>query len=274
MYHLRVRGLWGTCSALIVACSYDPPALGPSDGPQPDTPGDQMMDTPVDAQRVTAGLIGLWTFDEGTGVLIGDSSGLMPVNTTIADEGQVTWGAGTLTVNGTVAIDSGFGTSNRLIGACQTSNAVSLEAWVTPSNVMQTGTLPNQPARIVTFAPANAGNHEIGIGQLAGQWAGSVRTNHPSVDVHGRPHLQHAIVGATAHLVVTADATGRRFYANGQRVDDQFGGALDLWDANHPLVFAGDPGARNPWVGTIHLVAIYDRSLSDAEVMSNFVIGP
>jgi hypothetical protein len=40
-----------------------------------------------------------------------------------------------------------------------------------------------------------------------------------------------------------------------------------------PLVLANEPGGARLWLGELHLVAIYDRALTAAEVNSNFMAG-
>jgi hypothetical protein len=267
-----VRETWVLLS--LVACSYSPPAAigdGGSDAP------DHVSDVPTDGGgRITAGLTGLWKFDDNggvTGTVVSDSSmQAPPVNPTIADVNRVMWFAQGLEIQSSVTISTPV-VANRLVAASNSSEQVTLEAWVTPASDMQTGTVAMQPARIVTFAPANGSNHHISIGQDGASWVAGVRTTAPGIDVHGNPALSHPIAGTLAHIVVTADASKRRLYVNGDlATEDDLGGQLN-WDPNRAFVLAGEPNGQNPWLGSFHLVAMYDRALAADEVMTNFLIG-
>jgi hypothetical protein len=266
---LRVSRTWSGTLIFFVGCAFNPPPAI-SDAPvDPDGPPIGMEDDP--SRRVTAGLIGLWAFDEGAGNLINDTSTLVPVSPTINNIAMVTWAAGELTIDATVEINTGFTTRNRLIETCQGNDAVTLEAWVTPDNITQTGTTGGAPARIVSMGPVNAGNHEISLGQIGPAWVAHVRTANVGVDKDGNPALQHPIAGSVSHLVVTASSAGRSFYVNGELVtSDTLGGTLDLWDKFHGLVLAGDPNGKNTWLGTLHLIAMYGRVLDDVDVKRNF----
>lgn len=231
------------------------------------------MDVPSSA-RVTAGLIGLWTFDENGGALVGESSGLVPaIDLTIADVSKVVWSPGSLTVAAPVIINSGFA-RNRLLEACAASDGVTFEIWATPADVTQTGTVVGQPARAASFAPANGGNHHISVGQNVSVWVGEARTTNGAVNANGGPGITSGpIVGSVTHVVVEASPSGRKLYVNGMVTSDTLGGPLD-WDPMRTLSLSGEPNGKNPWLGSYHLMAMYDRVLSDAEIMQNFVAGP
>lgn len=274
-----VRTSWLTL--MLMGCSFTPPSAVVDATPMPDEAADSPTDVPQVTDRVTSGLIGLWVFDENGSPpdRINDRSNISPpVSPQITNVPLVTWSTDALTVTGAAEINTGFSgppsPPNRLIEACRATNAVTLEVWVTPANVSQTGTITGQPARVISLSPFNAGNHEISIGQMAGMWTGQVRTSNVGVDVHGSPMLQSPVVGAQAHLVVTSDGTNRRFYVNGELVEDALGGSLASWDRYHSLVLAGDPNNKNTWLGTFHLAAMYSRALDASEVMQNLRAGP
>lgn len=263
------------CLALLAAsgCLYDARPLGGD----PDAARD---DAAVDAShvpRVTDHLIGLWTFDDGAGTIVNDSAGVAPpVSPVIATPANATWAQGTLTVTAPVDINTGFAT-NRLVEACRDSGEVTLEAWVTSAAADQTGTAQMQPAHIVAVTVSNIGNHYLGLGQLGTTWAAQVKTAAAGIGAHGGPNLVEGTVSTATptHLVVTADDAHRRFYVDGVMVEDDLGGSLGFWDpATRTFALAGDPGGRNPWLGTLHLVAMYDRALTADEVATNLRAGP
>ncbi|MGE0396535.1 MAG: LamG-like jellyroll fold domain-containing protein [Kofleriaceae bacterium] len=132
-----------------------------------------------------------------------------------------------------------------------------------------------QPARIFSLTVRNAGQHLIGLGQDGPTWVAQVRTGALGLDGHGgTPTLRNGTVTLTpTHLVVTSTLTARTFYVNGQKVSDDKGGLLDAWKDTFIVELAGDPVQRNTWLGTMHLIAMYDVALDDAQVMNNFLAG-
>jgi hypothetical protein len=257
---------WWVAGWLGAGCSFTP-------GSGDDAVDARTADSDPSA-RVTDNLIGLWLFDETTGTSVGESSGVAPpVTMTIADGASIAWRGGSLDVSNAVDINSGFGTVNRLVAPCEASDEVTLEAWVTPASATQTGTA-GQPARIATMTSKNISTHQIAIGQLGGTWSGQVRTS-AATDAHGGPILQNGVVSTSAtHLVLTSTATARTLYVDGVAVADALGGTLDSWETRRTFAIAGDPGRRNTWLGTIHLVAMYDRALDATDVMTNYRAGP
>jgi hypothetical protein len=134
-----------------------------------------------------------------------------------------------------------------------------------------------QPAHIAAVTVSNMGNHYLGLGQQGTTWAAQVKTAHAGIGAHGGPNLVAGTVVAArpTHLVVTSDATHRRLYVDGTMVEDDLGGALGFWDpAARTFALAGDPGGRDTWLGTLHLVAMYDRALTADEVATNLRAGP
>ena len=78
------------------------------------------------------------------------------------------------------------------------------------------------------------------------------------------------------HLVYTRDASGaRRFYINGVQAASGtvVAGDFSSW-GNYALALANEPAEDRPWLGELHLMALYDRALDAAEVGLNFGAGP
>jgi hypothetical protein len=226
--------------------------------------------------RVTDRLIGLWTLAENGGTTVGDTSGVTPaVSPVIASLADVVWAPETLSVAAPVDINTGFA-RNRLIEAIKLTSQVTLEAWVTPASGAQQGTTAGHPARIATITVSNIAGHYLTLGQLDTAWVAQVKTMAAGVDAHGGPNLTNGTVATTrpTHLVVTADATHRRLYVDGVMVEDNLGGSLGFWDPMRTFELGGDPGRRNTWLGTLHLVALYDQALTPEQVAQNLAAGP
>jgi hypothetical protein len=98
--------------------------------------------------RSTAGLIALYTFNEGRGVSVRDVSGYgSPLDLTLSPSSHFRWrGDGGLEVIKPAILRSA-GPARKLYVALRDSGELSVEMWITPANVKQKG-----PARIVSFS--------------------------------------------------------------------------------------------------------------------------
>lgn len=225
--------------------------------------------TPASPARVTDGLLALYNFDEGAGATVGDAVD-PALDLTIQDVANVTWGTGTLTVDTSTIIASGAA-ATKISDACIASNELTMEAWVTPGNDTQGG-----PSRIFTVS-LDSGSRNVTLAQQDDTYMGRVRTQ---ADGNGSPEVAtpRASVNLAGldHVVVTRRANGeRRIYLNGILVGfDFFDGDLSTWDNSWLLALANEFIDDRTWLGTLALVAVYGRSLSDAEVMQNFAAGP
>lgn len=220
--------------------------------------------------RVARGLVALYTFDEEGGAVISDSSGNdPPLDLTISDAAVTELGEGVLVVREPVVIRSP-GPATRLISALLASNALTVEAWVSPSAAVMAG-----PARIVSLSqdPALRNfslNHERERVEMR------IRTS--TSDMDGAPYLHSADATLGTALVHVVYAHGRdgvgRLFVDGEPSGRQMRtGDLSTWDASMPLLLANEATADRPWLGTLHLVAIYERALSADEVRQNFRAG-
>jgi regulation of enolase protein 1 (concanavalin A-like superfamily) len=227
--------------------------------------------------RVENGLVSLYTFDDGNGDTVADSSGIgEPLNLQIEDPASVTWGHGSLTVSSPNRIATGT-SANKLFEALTVSNAVTIEAWVTPANASQNG-----PARIATMSDGlTSRNFMLGHGKPNGgngaEYEARLRTT--ATNNNGQPSLvspSNSASNSLQHLIYTRDTDGvARFYIDGvEAASGLVGGDLSNWNDGYHFALANEIGASRPWLGTYHLVAIYDRSLSPSEVHQNFSYGP
>jgi hypothetical protein len=80
---------------------------------------------------------------------------------------------------------------------------------------------------------------------------------------------------ALTHVVATRVATtgALTLYTNAVVAGTLLTSASAAW-SDYPLTLANTPGTGGGWLGTFHLVAIYCRALSVAEVATNFKAGP
>jgi hypothetical protein len=220
--------------------------------------------------RVREGLQTLYTFEEETGDTVRDGSGNKePLDLRITDPGGVRWGRHGLDIHGTTLISSEK-TPARLIGALKKSNALTLEAWVTPAAARQSG-----PARIVTLSHGISARN-FTLGQENDTFETRLRTTKTSGN--GIPALASAsgtAVAAPLHVVYTRDAAGNaRIHVNGQEAGkSKIEGDFSNWDDRLHLALGNELSRDRLWRGTLHLVAIYDRALSQSELRQNHAAG-
>ena len=224
----------------------------------------------ADAQRVTAGLQALYTFAAGKGNLVTDRSGTgQPLNLTIEKPTAVRWQPGALVIRSSTRISSS-GPATRLINAVRQSRAITLEAWVRPANLLQDG-----PARIVTIS-SSPNLRNITLGQDTRRFDVRLRTS--STTTNGMPSTSTrpgSVSTNLTHVVYTRDPAGNaRVYLNGQpAASKRITGNLGNWDARFRLLLGNEGSGDRPWLGSLHLVAIYSRALSASDVQQNHRAG-
>jgi hypothetical protein len=202
-----------------------------------------------------------------------DQSDVLPKHDlTIADPGNVAWSMDHLEINTATALSTA-GAATKVVSRAQASGELSVEAWITPANATQGG-----PARIVSMS-TDPQVRNFMLGQEAGTYAARFRAEgQPDWD-NGSPTIFTATGTATAaltHVVHTHSASGAEvLYVNGVE-DETFTrtGGLSQWDATYPIVVATEGTNDRAWLGELHLIAVYDRALSAAEVEQNFTAGP
>lgn len=227
-------------------------------------------------QRVSEGLLALYTFGEGSGSTVHDSAETGdPMHLTISNPEEVRWsdlglsvGRGENQPHSTVIATAS--PPLRLTEALKQSHAVTIEAWITPANASQSG-----PARIVTLS-RDPSSRNFTLGQDADNF--DVRFRTTKTDAQGQPSLSSPSGTAhpqPTHVVYTRDAEGQAtLYVDGiRRGSRDTGGDLASWSESFLLALGNEASTDRPWQGTFHLAALYDRALSAAEVGRNWAVG-
>lgn len=225
-----------------------------------------------DAQgtRVSRGVIALYDFSDSSGPLIKDRSGVgESLNLKIADVKAVRRAAGSLQVTGKTLIQSEK-PATKLIEAIRTSGAITIEAWVRPTQAEQIG-----PARIVTLS-LSPNERNFTLGHDVNRFDVRLRTSRTSSN--GIPSLSspaRSLKTQLTHVVYTRGRSGRaRLYLNGQqRADTTAAGDMRPWRTSLRLGLANEVTGDRSWLGTFFLVAIYSRDLAAQEVAQNFKAG-
>ncbi len=150
----------------------------------------------------------------------------------------------------------------RLLEACRASNALTLEATLTPANLTQEG-----PARIVTFS-SDPLTRNFTLGQMRDKLTLRLRT--PKTGLNGvDPEVELCSVQAhrTYHVIVTYSGGHVLCYVDGAKVLDSSAvqGDFSNWSEHH-LLFGDEWNGQRNWSGTLEGVAVFSRALSKEEI--------
>ncbi len=224
--------------------------------------------------RYTTSQIALYEFKTGTGTIAYDTSGVQPeldLNLT----GNYSWDAGWGVVFAPGSKAQGTTTASaKLYNALTSTGEFSIEAWVSPANVAQTG------ANIVSYS-GGPKVRNMTLSQKAFQYQANVRSS--VTDTNGAPPLvtnpkNMLAQAALQHVVMTYDpVNGRKIFVDGVfsgDADASGGGTLANWDNTFALVVANETsGTANQFQGELRMVAIHNRALTLAQIQQNYAAG-
>lgn len=223
--------------------------------------------------RHEADVIALYEFKTGSGNIALDTSGVLPeLNLTLS--GDVNWvgGWGIELVSGKA--QGSTASSKKLHDLIKATGEYSIEAWVAPANVVQEG-----PARIISYsAGTNARNFTLGQTQYNYDFLHrSSTTNGNGQAALSTADADEDLQATLQHVVVTFDPlNGRRIYVNGVFTDDAdpvAPGNLNDWDDSFAFVLGNEVSNDRQWAGTIRMVAIHNRALTQEQIQQNFDVG-
>lgn len=223
--------------------------------------------------RVEAGLILLYDFDEQDGAAVADQSQVAPLHDlTISDPSNVTWGTDHLTIDAGTLLST-TGAATKVHSRATASGELTVEAWVRPADITQGG-----PARIISMS-TSASLRNFLVAQEMSTFATRFRAEGQTGSDNGSPTVFSSTASASpqlVHLVFTHGTNGDEIIYIDGAVDTTFArvGGLSQWDASYPIVVANEADLGRDWLGELHLIAVYERALSAAEVEQNFTAGP
>jgi hypothetical protein len=225
-------------------------------------------DAAVDADtRVTGGLLALYTFREDSGATVHDVSGVSPPLDLTIQQGDA--GTGSFVANG-FSFAGGFATSivpaTKIFSACQASGEITMETWATPSNNT------DGPVRVAGLS-LGYGNHDLGLDQSTNEWDALIRDSNGNAIDFTSP--SGSLTTSMTQVVAARTKVGTwTLYLNGESVATMAPAAdLTAWDTSFPMTMGNAKTFDAPFNGTVHLVAIYSRALTAAEVLHNYEVG-
>jgi glycopeptide antibiotics resistance protein len=164
--------------------------------------------------RLREGLVSLYTFNEGEGGIVHDSSGVEPpLDLSFERTGRVRWldSVNGLEFIGPAILQSGE-PARKLAAAVRATGQLAVEAWVTPSSAIQDG-----PARIVSFS-RDPDARNFTLGQRGSEIEFRLRT--PVTGRNGSLFTlatsDRLVALEIAHIVATYKDGVERLYVNGR----------------------------------------------------------
>jgi mono/diheme cytochrome c family protein len=247
--------------ALLVLCSGDASrAADASLGTRPSRA----------VQRISQGLLVLYTFERPNDNLIRDRSGSgEPLDLKVERPQGISFRGGRLLASSSARISS-TRPAGKIVAAVKQSGGLSIEVWVKPHDTRQDG-----PARIVTLS-SDPGHRDFTLSQDGTRYDVRLRTT--STDGNGTPSIFSpggSLRTELTHVVYTRDPTGKaRIYINGKvAVTQAVAGQLANWGDDFRLSLLNELTDDRPWLGELNLAAVYGRALAADEVAQNFAAG-
>jgi fibronectin type 3 domain-containing protein len=205
----------------------------------------------TDATPPSTGLVAAYSFDEGTGTSVADSSGKGNVGTTA----NTTWSASgkfgsALVFNGTSArVTINNSTSLQL------TTAMTLEAWVNPAvaNGSWSDVIYKGDDNYYLEGTSTNGGRPGGGGTFV------------SSPIYGTAALP---ANTWSHLAMTYDKTTLRFYVNGVQASS-VAATANLATSTNPVQIGGDSLYGQFFNGRIDEVRVYSRALTQAEIQTD-----
>ncbi len=223
--------------------------------------------------RHETNVIALYEFKTGIGNTVFDTSGIEPsLNLTLSGDYGWVGGWGVAFTDGKA--QGSTTASAKLRDLITATGEYSVEVWAAPANVTQDG-----PARIVSYSGGSTSRNFM-LGQTLYNYDTFVRSD--QTDPNGEPQLSTAdadedLQATLQHVVMTYDpANGRQIYVNGTHTDDVDsvpGGLLNDWDDTFALALASEVDNDSRWAGTIRLLAIHNRALTQEQITQNYDVG-
>ena len=220
--------------------------------------------------RITQNQIALYTFESPEEGIVRDRSGFgEPLNLRIDKPQSTLIRNGKMFISSSVLIASD-GPATKLIEAIRQTGELTIEIWMKPLDLNQSG-----PARVVSLSN-DTSQRNLTLGQDKGRLDVRLRTS--STDNNGQPSTsgpENSLATKLSHVVFTRNASGDvGLYQDGKRiVSGNVAGDFTNWSHDFRLSIANEISGDRPWLGDLHLVALYNRALSDAEVTQNHFAG-
>ncbi len=216
--------------------------------------------------RVEDDLVALYSFNEASGATIKDRTS-SPLNLNIKNVGRTTRVPSGVRIDQSTVINTAGG-ANKINNGVRSSNEITVEMWLEPADIAQTDAM-------LFGLSANNNARNIGMFQNGVDLSSYLRST--ATNTKGEPPTTAtgALQQAMMHVVFTRDAAGvSKLFIDGNEVAaDTVGGDLGNWISSHRLHLGAERDLSGSWLGTYYMLAVYDRALTQNEVVQNFAFG-
>lgn len=222
--------------------------------------------------RFETDVIALYQFKTGESNTAYDTSGISPAaNLNLSGDYEWLGSWGISFTNGKAQASTS--SSKKLHDLITATGKFSVEAWVTPHNVVQEG-----PAKIISYS-ASESQRNFTLGQTQYNYDFMLRNEQTSSNgdpALSTPDADEVLQATLQHVVLTYDAIeGRKIYVNGNLINitDNEIAPLSAWDDSFALILGQEATNNDIWQGNIHLLAIYNNVLTQDQITQNYDIG-
>ncbi len=214
------------------------------------------------SKNLETGLIGMWTFDEGTGTVANDASGQANAGTltNFSFSGSSNW-VSLGRVGGALSFD---GTNDyvRMAVAPFNPSQITFGGWFNIPNISA-----SQKA-LISKTEGSGYSLYLNHGSFPNQVSGWVRVG----AAYYNPKFASSLLTANSwqFVYVTYDGSAAKIYLNGE-LEDTISASGSITTSNEPLTIGAEPGGGGTSFsaylnGAIDDVRIYNRALSDTEI--------
>ncbi len=220
--------------------------------------------------RTMSGLIAFYDFSERSGEIVYDKSRVgNSLNLQIVSPDNVKRLGGAVSFVKPTMMKS-IQPARKIQSAIRRSGEISIEVWARTSSLSQAG-----PARIVSIS-RNSSERNITLGQDNDKIEVRLRTTKTSTN--GIPSFASkakSLSSDLSHVVYTRKRNGEsKIYINGKlNARSTVAGDISNWNDSFYLAIGNELSNDRPWLGDIHLCAVFSRCLSASEVESHFRAG-
>lgn len=234
----------------------------------------------AETKRVKEGLIAYYNFVYNPDYIVYDISNYQePLNLKIKNPASVTWNdRNRLEVLSNTSLVSAI-PANKIVTAINKTGEISMECWIKPFEPD-----PVADSRVISLS-LNDSNIGFALDQNYSSTNNekslnySIRVQTESTNQSGYPKLIQAneIPNLNLqHLVYTRDTTGNeKLYINGKKTNEGFRPSnFSSWSNNFYLRLGNESDLVHPWKGIYYTVAVFNRALSENEILKNYSVGP
>lgn len=220
--------------------------------------------------RSTRSLIAFYDFSERNGEIVYDKSRVgAPLNLQMGSVKNIKQTGRSLAFVKPTILKS-LQPARKIQTAIERSGEISIEVWMKASNLTQAG-----PARIVSIS-RNSSERNITFGQDRNKIEVRLRTTMTSGN--GIPSFaskSQSLSQKLSHVVYTRKKNGEsKIYVNGKlNSQSTVAGETSNWNDSFQLAIGNELSNDRPWLGELHLVAIFSRCLTSNDVQSHFEFG-